>query len=154
MPKLREPPSQVYPPASEKEPCAPNPGQFVKGRRKSGGRTPGVGNFFSLGVRESILTALSNCGGERGLVGFIENAVREDTGYGIKLLVALAPRQADLTVRSAPSITTLQELDEQLARLNLPSTYQLFGPAYALDFKGDPVEADEAEVVAEEAAKK
>jgi hypothetical protein len=142
MPKLREPPSQVYPSASEKERHTPNPGQFVKGRRKSGGRAPGIGNFFALGVRESILTALSNCGGERGLVGFVESAVKENRGYGIKLLVALAPRQADLTIRSAPSVTTLQELDEQLARLNLPPMRDL----YSIDYRGDPVEADEAEV--------
>ena len=126
---------------STSEPRQPPPGRFEKGRTKSGGRAPGVGNFFSLGVRESILTALSNCGGERGLVGFIEQAVAENRGYGIKLLVALAPRQADLTIRNAPSVTTVEELDERLARLNLPSTREL----YFADYRGDPVE--EAEVV-------
>jgi hypothetical protein len=134
MPKLREPPTRVYPSASEKEPRTPTPGQFVRGRRKSGGRAPGVGNFFSLGIRESILTALSNCGGERGLVGFIEQAVREDRGYGIKLLVALAPRTADVTVRNAPSVTTIEEVDARLAQMGLRPLRE----CYSIDYQGSP----------------
>jgi hypothetical protein len=66
--------------------------------------------------------------------------VPEDTGYGIKLLIALAPRTADVTVRNAPSVTTIQELDEQLARMNLPPMRELYAP----DWRGDPIEADEA----------
>jgi hypothetical protein len=137
----------------------PPPGRFEKGRAKSGGRAKGVGNFFSLNIRESILTALSNCGGERGLVGFIEQAVQEDTSYGIRLLVALAPRMADINIsRAAPEIRTVEELDEQLRKLNLPPMKTI----YNLDFKGsiesiedDAVEANPAEVVvAEKAAKK
>jgi hypothetical protein len=78
------------------------------------------------------------------LVGFIEAAVREDRGYGIRLLCALAPKTADVTLRSAPSITTLEELDEQLAKLNLPPMRQLYPP----DYRGDPAETiTEAELV-------
>ena len=147
MPRLRELPQSRIPDRTETVSRQPHPAAFKKGHAKLGGRPPGQGNFFSLGIRESILTALSNCGGERGLVGFIEQAVQEDRGYGIKLLVALAPRQADVTVRNAPSVTTLQELDERLAQMNLPPARDIF----SLDFKGDPVEdADEAEVVAAE----
>jgi hypothetical protein len=140
MPKLRAPPEQRIPPPTELvSPKAPH--RFEKGHKRLGGRQPGTGNFFSLGIRESILTALSNCGGERGLVGFIEAAVAENTGYGIRLLCALAPRTADVTIRNTPSVTSIAELDEELQRAGLPPTSEIF----RLDFKGTPIE--EAEIV-------
>jgi hypothetical protein len=62
------------------------------------------------------------------------------------------PRQADIQVtRTAPEIRTIEALDEELRKLNLPCTRELYG----IDYKGSPIEADEAEVVeAEMVAKK
>jgi hypothetical protein len=146
MPRLRTVSSVRTPPGSELERAKPKPHGFQKGRRKTGGRARGTGNFFSLGIRESILTALTNCGGERGLTGFIEAAVKEDTGYGIKLLCAIVPRQADITVtRNEPAFNTVAELDAYLAANNLPPTCEIF----AVDFRGTPIppDAEEAEIL-------
>ena len=106
-----------------------------------------------MNTREAIVIALNNLGGggQDGLINWIEDAVREDTGFGIKLLTAIVPRQSDIHVtRTTPEIRTIEALDEELRKLNLPCTRELYG----IDYKGSPIDADEAEVaVAEDTAK-
>ena len=69
--------------------------------------------------------------------------MKEDTSFGIKLLTAIVPRQSDVHItRAAPEIRTIQELDEELRKLNLPCTREL----YCIDYKGSDPDV-EAEVV-------
>ena len=90
--------------------------------------------------------------GPRGIVSYVTQAALADFKNGIQLLSMITPRSADLHVTHAAAPVTIEELDEQLAQLNLPPMREL----YAVDYRGsDPVEDTTAEILeAEEAAKK
>ena len=66
--------------------------------------------------------------------------------HGIALLSMVTPRHlnADVTIRNEPVITTIEQLDAELAKAGLPPSREIF----KIDYKGTPApEADEAEVV-------
>ena len=138
MPKLREPTVSRIPVATEVARPPPPDTRFKPGHERKGGRAPGTPNHFSLNTREAIVIALNNLGGggQDGLINWIEGAVKEDTSFGIKLLTAIVPRQADIHVtRTAPEVRTIEDLDRSLIAAECIGTIAGFGPhGYHLAF--------------------
>jgi hypothetical protein len=152
MARLRPPHNLSTAPTTEVVPRPRSPHLFKKGHERLGGRERGQPNHISRSTREAILLGLEIAGntmGRQGIVSYVVAAARKDFKHGIALLSMVTPRSADLHVTHAPAPVTLEELDEQLRKLNLPPMRELYSP----DFHGDSVEdATEAEVVAEEGA--
>jgi hypothetical protein len=74
-------------------------------------------------TREAIREGLEAAGatmGPRGIVSYVTQAALADFKNGIQLLSMITPRSADLHVTHASAPVTLEQLDEQLAQLNLP----------------------------------
>jgi len=85
------------------------------------------------------------------MVGTIKKLIRKNLDNVIPLLQLVTPKQADVTFRNETPLLTIDQLDESLRQAGLPVTRQVF----ALDYFSDAdTEVTEAEIVAEEAAKK
>ena len=129
----------------------PQPGRkrehsFARGRRKSGGRQRGVPNTITKEVRTAIVQGLSELGdaGEDGLVGYVRWLGR-DRAVGAMLLRSVLPLE---TIRTTVEVQTAEQLNASLVAAGLPTMDRLFArSAFELDFKGSPIEADEAELV-------
>ena len=59
------------------------------------------------------------------------------------------------TIRTTVEVQTAEQLNASLVAAGLPTMDRLFArSAFELDYKGSPIEADEAELVAEESPPK
>jgi hypothetical protein len=149
MPKLR---SASLP----SEPESPPPNRRAVRDIKRGERWPGSGrkkgraNYVTRSTREAILEGLTIAGnsmGRQGIVSYVVAAAKADFRHGIALLSMVTPRHlnADVTIRNEPVITTIAQLNAELAKAGLPPSGEIF----KIDFKGSPApsDVDEAEVV-------
>jgi hypothetical protein len=114
------------------------------------GRQKGRANYVTRSTREAILEGLTTAGnsmGREGIVSYVVAAAKADFRHGIALLSMVTPRHlnADVTIRNEPVITTIEQLDAELAKAGLPPSRDIF----KIDYKGTPApsDADEAEVV-------
>ncbi len=89
--------------------------------------------------------------GPRGIVSYVTKAALADFRNGIQLLNMITPRSADLHVTHAAAPVTIEELDAELERQGLPRTAEIFPLSFRSE---DDSDVTEAEIVAEEAAKK
>src|SRR6478672_3910622 len=138
MPRIR-PPTRI----------AAHPPHTPKGQRQ-GGRRKGAVNRTTKSSREAIIQALNEADPD-GMVGTIKKLIRKNLDNVIPLLQLVTPKQADVTFRNETPLLTIDQLDESLRLAGLPVTRQVF----ALDYSSDAdTEVTEAEIVAEEAAKK
>jgi hypothetical protein len=131
-------------------------GGFQKDHRKIGGRARGVPNVVTRSTREAILEGLTIAGnsmGREGIVSYVVAAAKADFRHGIALLSMVTPRHlnADVTIRNEPVITTIEQLDAELAKAGLPPSREIF----AISYKESPApsDADEAEFVEAEIIK-
>ena len=150
MPRLRP---SVRAPSEHENPLVPRPRvQDTKpGERFPGsGRQKGRANYVTRSTREAILEGLTIAGnsmGREGIVSYVVAAAKADFRHGIALLSMVTPRHfnADVTIHNEPVITTIEQLDAELAKEGLPPSGEIF----KVDYKGSPTPSDfdEAEVV-------
>jgi hypothetical protein len=152
MAKLRPPGTRVPEGITSMPRRNPKDYEFQKGhpRLENAGRARGTPNIIPRSTREAIFQGLAIAGntmGKEGIVSYVVEAALADFKYGIALLSMVTPRHlnADVTIRNEPVITTIGQLDAELAKAGLPPSGEIF----KIDFKGSPApsDVDEAEVV-------
>ena len=72
----------------------------------------------------------------------------EDRVVGTALLRSVLPFEANVRTTVEQVLPCTEQLDENLRKNGLPPSAELFArAAFEVDFKGDSVEADEAELI-------
>ena len=145
-PSVRAPSVQENPLVSRPRVQDTKPGERFPGSGRQKGRT----NYITRSTREAILEGLTIAGnsmGRQGIVSYVVEAAKADFRHGIALLSMVTPRHlnADVTIRNDPIITTVAQLDAELAKAGLPPSGEIF----KIEYRGQPApsDADEAEVV-------
>ena len=87
---------------------------------------------------------------EGGVAGLVFAVVKDNLRNAIPLLSIVTPRQLTADIhKTEVQITSLADLDGELAKMGLPSSRELFArPAFEIDYRGSAVEDDTEDMVA------
>lgn len=86
-----------------------------KGLPKTGGRKAGTPNKQTALLKDAILQAARDAGGQEGLVGYLTEQARENPTAFLTLLGKVLPMQADVTSGGD--------------RISMPTVIKLVGPS-------------------------
>jgi hypothetical protein len=102
-----------------------NAASFKRGRKKTGGRKPGVANKFNRDLKEAILAAGERVGydgkGLRGLPGYLERLAEKYPQYYSPLLGRTLPMKITTTI--SVTIRSKEDIVRELKNLRIPVTH-------------------------------
>ena len=87
--------------------------RLKKGRKKTGGRKKGTPNKVTTSVKEAIMKAFDELGGEKYLV----EVAKQDHRTFCSLLGRVLPKEISTNIHTDLSLMTDEELEAELARL-------------------------------------
>lgn len=87
--------------------------KLKKGRKKTGGRKKGTPNKVTSSVKEAIMKAFDELGGEKYLV----EVAKQDHRTFCSLLGRVLPKEISASIDTDLSLMTNEELEAELAKL-------------------------------------